>query len=289
MAFAADPIAVLRRSNALHAVAKILLLGSAGALALITTSCNKPQPKGQVIAVVNGEEITVAELNEEAKGRGISIGNDAFARRKVAQDLVDRKLLAQLALHDKVDTNPEFLLSSRRLKELLLAQKLVDLRSGAADPTAADVVAFIKAHPHAFDQRVSLRTGQIIVATKLPAKVQADLSTASTLDQAQQLLTAAGISGARSEQVLDSANLPEATMARLLPASGDLLLLPAGEGMAIVQVLSVTPQPTAPGQRVSTARDWLRQHRTNDALEELLDAAKSKARVEYQKGFEPSG
>jgi hypothetical protein len=77
-------------------------------------------------------------------------------------------------------------------------------------------------------------------------------------------------------------------MARLLPASDDLLLLPAGEGMAIVQVFSVTPQPTPPDQRVSTAREWLRQHRTNDALEELLDAARSKARVEYQKGFEPS-
>ena len=288
MAFAVGPIVVLRRSNVLHAVAKILLLGSAAALALVTTSCNKPQPKGQVIAVVNGEEITVAELNEEAQARGISIGNDAAGRLKVVRDLVDRKLLAQQALHDKVDTNPEYLLSLRRLNELLLAQKLVDLRRGPPDPSAADVAAFIKAHPHAFDQRVSVRTGQITVPTKLPARVQADLSTANSLDQAQQLLTAARISGARSEQVLDSANLPEATMARLLPPSGDLLLLPAGEGMAIVQVLSVTPQPTPPDQRVSTAREWLKEHRTNDALEELLDAARSKSRVEYQKGFQPT-
>jgi peptidyl-prolyl cis-trans isomerase C len=288
MAFAVDPIAVLRRSNVLHAVARILLLSSAAALALVIASCNKPQPKGQVIAVVNGEEITAAELNEEAQARGISIGNDAAGRAKVVRDLVDRKLLAQEALREKVDTNPEYLLSLRRLSELLLAQKLVDLRRGPPDPTSSDVVAFIKAHPHAFDQRVSIRTGQIIVPTKLPARVQADLSTANTLDQAQQLLTAARISGTRSEQVLDSANLPEATMARLLPASGDLLLLPAGEGMAIVQVLSVNPQPTPPAQRVSTARDWLRQHRTNDALEELLDTARAKSRVEYQKGFQPS-
>lgn len=288
MAFAVDPIAVLRRSNLLHAVAKILLLSSAAALALVTTGCNKPQPKGQVIAVVNGEEITVAELNEEAQARGISIGNDPAARMRIVRDLVDRKLLAQEALREKVDTNPEYLLSLRRINELLLAQKLVDLRRGAPDPTAADVVAFIKAHPHAFDQRVSIRTGQITVPTKLPASVQADLSTVNTLDQAQQLLAAARISGARSEQVSDSANLPEATLARLLPPSGDLLILPAGEGMAIVQVLSVTPQPTPPDQRVSTAREWLREHRTNDALEELLDAARSNAKVEYQKGFQPS-
>jgi EpsD family peptidyl-prolyl cis-trans isomerase len=277
MAFSADPIAVLRRSNVLHAVARTLLLGSAAALALATTSCNKPEPKGQVIAVVNGEELTVSELN----------GNDAAARARLVRDLVDRKLLAQQARRDGVDRNPDYLVTSRRLNELLLAQKLVDLRRGPADPTDAEIQAFIKAHPHAFDQRVAVRAGQITVPTKLPAKVQADLSTAANLDQAQQLINAAGISGVRSEQVWDRANLPEATTARLLPAGGELLLLPAGEGMAIVQVLSLTPQPTPPDQRVSTAREWLRQHRTNEALEELLDAAKSKAQVKYQRRFEP--
>jgi peptidyl-prolyl cis-trans isomerase C len=287
MAFSADPIAVLRRSNVLHAVARTLLLGSAAALALATTSCNKPEPKGQVIAVVNGEELTVSELNEEARARGISIGNDAAARARLVRDLVDRKLLAQQARRDGVDRNPDYLVTSRRLNELLLAQKLVDLRRGPADPTDAEIQAFIKAHPHAFDQRVAVRAGQITVPTKLPAKVQADLSTAANLDQAQQLINAAGISGVRSEQVWDTANLPEATTARLLPAGGELLLLPAGEGMAIVQVLSLTPQPTPPDQRVSTAREWLRQHRTNEALEELLDAAKSKAQVKYQRRFEP--
>jgi hypothetical protein len=73
----------------------------------------------------------------------------------------------------------------------------------------------------------------------------------------------------------------------LLPAGGELLLLPAGGGMAVVQVLSVMPQPTPPDQRVSTAREWLKQHRTNEALEELLDAARSKAQVKYQKPFDP--
>ena len=272
----------------MHAVAKTLLLGSAAALPFVISSCNKPAPKGQVIAVVNGEELTVGELNEEARARGISIGNDAAARARIVRDLVDRKLLVQQARRDKVDRSPEYLVSSRRLDELLLAQELVDQRRGPPDPTNAEVMAFIKAHPHAFDQRVAIRAGQITVPTKLPAKIQADLSTVSTLDQAQQLLSAAGISGARTEQAWDSANLPEATMARLLPASDDLLLLPAGEGMAIIQVFTVTPQPTPANQRVSTAREWLKQHRTNDALEDLLEAARSKARVEYQKGFEPA-
>jgi hypothetical protein len=57
--------------------------------------------------------------------------------------------------------------------------------------------------------------------------------------------------------------------------------------MAIIQVLSITPQPTPADQRLSSAREWLKQHRTNDALEELLDTARSTAKVKYQKGFDP--
>jgi peptidyl-prolyl cis-trans isomerase C len=289
MAFPVDPVAGRKRSNVVHAVARNLLLGGVAALAFVSASCNKAEPKGQVIAVVNGEEITVGELNQEARARGISIGNDPAARARVMRDLVDRKILAAQAVRENVDRNPEHLLAARRLNELLLVQELIARRRGPAEPTDAEVAAFIKAHPHAFDQRVSIRMAQITVPKKLTAKLQADLSTATTLEQAEQLLRAAGVSGARSEQVWDSANLPEATTQRLLPSIGGLLLLPAGPGMSIVQVLSITPQPTPPEQRVSTAREWLKQHRTNEALEELLGTARSKARVKYQEGFEPSG
>lgn len=286
MTYSIDPVAGWR-SKVWHALTRNLLVGSVAALAFLSASCNKAEPKGQVIAVVNGEEITVGELNQEARARGISIGNDRVARARVMRDLVDRKLLAEQARRDKIDRNPEHLLALRRMEELLLVQELVAARRGPAEATDAEVVAFIKAHPHAFDQRVSIRAAQIIVPTKLSAKLQANLSTATTLDQAQQLLSAAGVSGRRTEEAWDSANLAEVTTERLLPSIGELLLLPAGEGTAIVQVVSVTPQPTPPGQRVSTARQWMNQQRTNDALSELLDPARSKARAKYQKGFEP--
>ena len=287
MAYSVDPIAGWRRNNVWHAPTRNFLLGSVAALAFVSARCNKAEPKGQVIAVVNGEEITVGELNQEARARGISIGNDRVARARVMRDLVDRKLLAEQARRDKIDRNPEHLLALRRMEELLLVQELVAERRGPAEATDTEVLAFIKAHPHAFDRRVSIRAAQILVPTKLSAKLQANLSTATTLDQAQQLLAAAGVSGRRTEEVWDSANLAEVTTERLLPSIGELLLLPAGEGTAIVQVLSVTPQPTPPGQRVSTARQWMNQQRTNDALSELLDPARSKAHAKYQKGFEP--
>ena len=288
MTYSIDPVAGCRRSNVWHELTRNLLVGSVALLAFLSARCNKAEPKGQVIAVVNGEEITVGELNQEARARGISIGNDRVARARVMRDLVDRKLLAEQARRDKIDRNPEHLLALRRMDELLLVQDLVAARRGPAEAADAEVLTFIKAHPHAFDERVSIRAAQIIVPTKLSAKLQADLSTATTLDQAQQLLSAAGVSEERrTEEVWDSANLAEVTTERLLPSIGELLLLPAGEGTAIVQVLSVTPQPTPPGQRVSTARQWMNQQRTNDALSELLDLARSKARAKYQKGFEP--
>jgi peptidyl-prolyl cis-trans isomerase C len=277
-----------RRNDTHHAVGRRLLLASAAALAFVAASCNKPEPKGQVIAVANGEEITTAELNEEARARGLSIGNNAALRASVLRDLVDRKLLVQRALRDKIDRTPQHLLAARRLNELLLVQEMVAERRGPADPTDAEVFGFVRTHPHAFDKRASIHVAQLTAARKLSPTIQAELTTASTLEEAQKLLSAAQIAAARSEQVWDSAELPEDTVERLLTSNGEPILLPSGPGVAVVQVLSVTPRPTPPEQRLSTARQWISQRRANDALDELIENVRSNARVEYQRGFRPS-
>jgi peptidyl-prolyl cis-trans isomerase C len=288
MTFSSYPVAGSTRTSPYRPGGRYLLVGSAAALAFVAVSCNKPEPKGQVIAVANGEEITAAELNEEARARGLSIGNNAALRATVMRDLVDRKLLVQQALRDQVDRTPQHLLAARRLSELLLVQEMVAARRGSPDLSDAEVRDFIKAHPHAFDQRASIHVAQITPVRRLPPELQAGLSTAPTMEDAQRLLAAARIAAARSEHVWDSADLPEVTTERLLASNGEPTLVPAGRGLAVVQVLSVTPRPMPPEQRLSAARQWITQRRTNDALDGLITKVRSNARVEYQRGFEPS-
>jgi EpsD family peptidyl-prolyl cis-trans isomerase len=253
------------------------------ALLLLTAGCNKAEPKGQVIAVVNGEEVTIGELNEEARARGLSIGNDPEARAKAVQDLVNRKLLVQEARRRKIDRTPEHLLASRRLDELLLVREFV---GGAANPAPlsdADLLAYIKAHPFAYDKRVLIRVAQI----SAPASLRSSLEATHSLDEVQASLQKSRIPARRSEEVWDSAQLPESMTARLLASNGGLVLIP-GDGTALaVQVMSVTAQPVPPDQQLAQTRQWLQQQRSDAVLQKLIDQASSGGRVEYQPGFEP--
>jgi len=87
--------------------------------------CDGGPVSGQVVAVVDGEEITIPELNAEARARGLVIGTDRALRDRVLQDLIDRKLLVQAALDRKLDRTPDHLLAKRRSDEMLLANELI--------------------------------------------------------------------------------------------------------------------------------------------------------------------
>jgi EpsD family peptidyl-prolyl cis-trans isomerase len=270
----------------IHSVtnARRIFAGSAAAFLLLTASCNKAAPKGQVIAVANGEEITIGELNEEAKARGLSIGNDPAARASAVQDLVSRKLLAQEARRRQLDRRPDYLLAQRRLSELLLVRDLVGTSPGGGSPTDAEVAAFINANPFAFDRRAQLHVAQVAA----PGSFQNALGAAQSLDDVQALLAKAKVASQRSEQVLDSAQLPQNTVVRLLTSKGALVLLPQDGQVLALQLLSVTPQPVPPEQRLATAREWMTQRRSDSALQGLVDQLRSKAKIQYQPGFGPS-
>ena len=94
---------------------KISLTFAVAALAL--SGCGK-EATGQVAAVVNGEEITLQEINAELGSRPIPEGVDKKVIQQAAlQRLVERRLLAQAARDDELDKTPDYLLRERQLRE----------------------------------------------------------------------------------------------------------------------------------------------------------------------------
>ena len=161
-------------------------------MAVLTAGCNKAAPQGQVIAVANGQEITLAELNEEARARGLPIGSDRAIRDTLIQDLVDRKLLAQVALK-KLERRPEHLIAERRLNEILLAQELIAAaQSEAADPSQ-EVKAFIAAHPRSFGTRVLIKVERIGFPRLSDANLNRALASTRGLDDIDRVLAKANI------------------------------------------------------------------------------------------------
>lgn len=114
----------LSRGKPLHKLIGAALVGST----LMLAACQQAAPSGQVIATVDGVEITLAELNGEASARNLAIATDPAQRAAAIADLVKRKLLVRAARAQGLDRTPQFVLAERRMREILLAQQVVVAR-----------------------------------------------------------------------------------------------------------------------------------------------------------------
>src|SRR5689334_24360697 len=89
-------------------------------LAVLASACNR-KAEGQTVAVVNGDEITVPDLNFALNQAKVPEGADKkLARSQLLQQLVDRRLLAQQARQEGIDKTAEYLNARRRADEDLL-------------------------------------------------------------------------------------------------------------------------------------------------------------------------
>ena len=83
-------------------------------------ACDK-EPTGQVAAVVNGDEITLQEINAELGNAPIPEGVDKKAVQQAAlQRILDRRLLAQSAREEDLDKSPEYMLRERQVAVVVI-------------------------------------------------------------------------------------------------------------------------------------------------------------------------
>ena len=254
--------------------------------ALTLASCQQPSAEGQVVAVVNGEEITFPELAQEARARGLVIGNDQAARNRLLDEIIDRKLLVQAAVERKLDRSPTHLLAARRANELLLAQALSAPDGRADEPSPRQVAEFIRSNPWAFERRTLISVDRISFAEQRNAELNAALGASSSLDEVARLLAGAGITAERKTELWDSAQLPAGLADVLVANRGrrpSLLRTPGT--LVAAQVTGLTPQPVSEAQSSDAARQWLRSQRQNARLARLVTDARADAQIELQEGF----
>lgn len=259
-------------------------------LATVTTclaACNDLKPaRGQVVAVVNRVEITTAEVQLEARLRGVPIGRDASLRAALTGELVDRELLAQAAERAGLQKSPEFILTMRRLGKLALAQQLIEQaegRRGDVDVLAARLLA---SEPQRFAERVVMRVDRLTLGQPPSAALRQALNAAGTVDNMLKLLQASGTRASRSTEDWDSLTLPSALASKLRPLrAGDDFV--SEDGLLAGQVILIVRQPITPQQRLELARELIRRDQEQRATAVIVADAKRRASITYQPGYRP--
>ncbi len=262
---------------------------AAGA-ALLLTACGEKTPGGQVAATVDGQEITLTELNQELAGVQVPKDADKKAlQRQALQRIIDRKLIANAALEDNIDQTPEFVVRRQQLEDGLLAQLLTQkmARSQAA-PTSAEIAKFETDNPNMFSGRTIYALDQLRFPTPQNATYLLDLSAAKTMDQVIAVLDRNNIKYQRGAGQLDSAVVPKQMMdqIRKVPA-GEPFVVPAGNVVVVSLITGSRPAPLAGEEVRPLAVNAARQTKLGEQLQARLKAEKAKAKIEYQPGFAP--
>jgi len=104
----------------------------------------KEKRVGQALASVNGEEITVLQLNDELQHANVPAVQQETASKQLLESLIDRQLLQNEAVKDKIDRDPKVVQAIERAKALIIAQAYMQKRIGAiAKPTLASASSLI--------------------------------------------------------------------------------------------------------------------------------------------------
>ncbi|MBB5984664.1 EpsD family peptidyl-prolyl cis-trans isomerase [Sphingobium lignivorans] len=258
-------------------------------LSLLLSACQK-KAEGQVVAIVNGEEITLTELNAEIAEMNLPASADKNAvRSRVLQRMVDRRLLVQAAKEAGLDRDPAYLTQERRMQEQLLVsmygKKAMDT---IKVPDTAALDRFVSTHPQQFAERTRFRLDQLVIDMPSDPKRLKELESAHTLDEVASRLTAMGISFQRNAGALDSATVAPQVLQRILALpAGEPFIVPNGNRLVINSIVGREPISVTPEQSRQMAAQAMRNEELNKIGEQRLQEAKTKAKIEYQPGFEP--
>ena len=264
---------------------------AASLLVMLAASGCQREATGQVVAVVNGEEITLQELNAEIGDAQLPKNMDAKEiQKRLLQRIVDRRLIAMAARKDGIDKDQEYLLRQRQTDDALLRDLLGQRTERTFRiPDEAAIKKYMAAHPTIFANREIFQMDRLQFAMPSDANVVRKLESDHTMEAVAAKLTSLGITFSRGLAEVDSATLPPLMVERIksLPP-GEPFLVPQPGGISAAVITSTRPAPLAPGQARSVAVQLMRKEAVESALEQRLKTEKASAKIEYQPGFAPA-
>ena len=254
----------------------------AAATLLSMAACSPQPPKGQVVANVDGQEITLQDLQAEA--RAAPAQNQTV--QALLQRVVSRVLLAREAHKQKLDQYPGYPADIARLQQQAVVQKLLQATiKPPAKPTPANLSSFMAAHPFAFAQRQKLNVHEVRFQTQNNMN---ELQGATTLDAIVSRLKSLNAPMQEDKQSLDTAALPQGLSEKLLSApAGELIFIRDGKSVLALVIEGRDPITLAPEQQAAFATTLMSQLSTEEQINAEITKLRNAAKITYQPGYPP--
>ncbi|MCI1004741.1 EpsD family peptidyl-prolyl cis-trans isomerase [Herbaspirillum sp. C7C8] len=263
-----------------HPMATKALVSAMLLLTLVACGEKKSASSSQVVANVDGQEITIHQVNNElAKTGGSQV------TKQLLEGLVARQLLVNAAKKDKLDTDPAVLADMERARNLVLAQSYVASKVKAPTrPLDQDVEDLYRKNPDWFAQRKQYEFAQLIIAgSNLTPELNRLMDQpGKRLEDIASWLDSHHIQYARQQVVKTSADLPPQMNASLKTMErGTLFVVIEGQTAILTSLQDVKSAPLSLAVATPQIQQYLVAQRQNQASEQLVERLRKDAKVEY--------
>jgi EpsD family peptidyl-prolyl cis-trans isomerase len=269
---------------------KVKPLFAVSAVALLLLNGCQRKAEGQTVAVVNGDEITIPELNFALEQAKIPDNADKQAvRSQLLEKLIDRRLIAQQAREEDIDKSPEFINRQRQATEELLISMLASRRTKAQPlPSDRDVTAFMTSNPQMFAKRETWTVDQVYFPLPKSPQFSGEINNTKSMDEIIAVLQKYKLKFGRRTTKLDTALIPP-PIYKLIEGMQDAepFVIPSGDRAVASFILSREANPLTGDGAKPIALAAIRKNQTEKSLEDTLKSLRSSAKIEYQPGFAP--
>lgn len=254
----------------------------------LLVACGRPaMDEGQVLVRVNGDEISVHQLNF-ALTQGPARPQSATDQNALLDKMIDRQLAMQQALDKKLDRRPEVMMRLEEARrDILAAAFATELSAGAPGPSDDEVARYYRDHPALFGDRKVFRLREISLANDAPALAEVQQRLEHKQDLSVVLSWLRQQPGTFTDQLVlrPAEQLPVEVADRLHRVQpGEVIGFRLPRALVVYQMQSAETAPLAWSVAAPVIREHLKQQQASERLRTTLTQLRAQAHIERKAG-----
>jgi len=274
---------------------KIVLWSMLLPIFIIGCSNNTDSAKDtQVVAKVNDTEVTVHQLNYEMGLLGAAgAQNTDKVAEKILDNLIKQELVAQKAIAEKIDRDPQVMQALDRAKRQVLAQayiKKVTERDGTP-PAKQEISDYYNQHPELFAKRRIYQIREILLDKTLPmVELQSKMKEAMSLETLLKWLESKNVKMQSGVVVKPAEQLPFEMLSRLAQMQqGQVMAVETLSNISLSVLMDIRDQPLTEAQATPSIERFLIAQKREKLAEAEIKRLRSEAKVEFLGKFAAQG
>lgn len=272
---------------------KLTKIGIALVCSIFLAACGRSggdKPATQVAAKVNGEEISVHQINNAMTRSGaVSPEQVKTISSQVLERLIDQQLMIQKATENKLDRDAAIVTAIENSRRQILAQAYLERTAANADkPTPEEIGKYYAEHPPLFAKRRVYRFQEFVAAVN-PEQLktlQGQLDKTKNLNDVANWMKTQNIPFSGNFSIRAAEQLPMDQLPRFQNMKpGEIAVFPAQNRVLVTQLAAVQEASLSEKEATPFIEKYLLNQRRAERAAEEMKKLRASAKVEYVGAF----